>query len=76
MRGKDRVKRTGGRGIHATTSWQMRDNRGSDKSDNDGDGDGDGQCRAPLSRDLAAAALVLAAEAAATLISDDADGGK
>ena len=31
--------------------------------------------RAPPSRDLAATALALAAEAAATLIADDADGG-
>ena len=32
-------------------------------------------CRAPPSRDLAATALALAAEAAAALIADDADGG-
>jgi hypothetical protein len=49
-----------------------RDYRGGGKSD--GDGDGDGECRAPPSRDLAVTTLVLAAEAAATLIADNADG--
>ena len=41
----------------------------------DGDGDGDRECCAPPSRDLVATALVLAAEAAAALIADDAIGG-
>ena len=36
---------------------------------------GNAECRAPPSRDLAATALVLAAEAAAALIADDAIGG-
>jgi hypothetical protein len=45
------------------------------ESNGDGNGDDDGKCRAPLSRNLAATALVLAAEAAAALIADDADGG-
>ena len=40
-----------------------------------GDGNGDGECRTPPSWDLAATALVLAAEAAAALIADDADDG-
>jgi hypothetical protein len=60
-----------GGGINATTSCQTRDYRGSSK----GNGDGDRECRAPPSRDLAATALVLAAEAAAALIADDAIGG-
>jgi hypothetical protein len=51
----------------------MRDYHGGGKRD--GDGDGDGECRAPSSWDLAATALVLAAEAAAALIVDDAHGG-
>jgi hypothetical protein len=50
----------------------MRDYRAGGKSDCDGDGEG--ECRAPPSWDLAATALVLAAEAAAALIADDADG--
>jgi hypothetical protein len=62
-----------GGGINATTSRRTRDYRSSGKSD--GDGDGNGECRAPPSRDLAATALVLAAEAAAALIAADADGG-
>jgi len=49
----------------------MRDYRGGSK----GDGDGDRECRALPSRDLAATALVLAAEAAAALIADNAIGG-
>ena len=60
-----------GGGINATTSHRTRDYRGGSK----GDGDGNRECRAPPSRDLAATALVLAAEAAAALIADDADGG-
>jgi hypothetical protein len=47
--------------------------RGGGKSN--GDGDGNGECRVPPSRDLAATAPVLAAEAVAALIADDADGG-
>jgi hypothetical protein len=62
-----------GGGINATTSRRTRDNRGGGKSD--GDGNGNGECRAPLSRDLTATALVFAAEAAAALIADDANGG-
>jgi hypothetical protein len=62
-----------GGGINATTSRRTRDYRGGSKSN--GDGDGDRECRAPPSRDLAATALVLAAEAAAALIADDAIGG-
>ena len=60
-----------GGGINAKTSRQTRDYCGGGKSN----GDGDGECRAPPSRDLAAAALVLMAEAVAALIADDADGG-
>jgi len=60
-----------GGGINATTSRQTRDYRGGSK----GDGNGDRECRAPPSRDLAATALVLAAEAAAALIANDAIGG-
>jgi hypothetical protein len=64
-----------GGGIDATTSRKMRDNRGGGKSG--GNGDGNGKCHASPSRDLAATALVLAAEAAAALISDNAYyGGK
>jgi len=59
-----------GGGINATTSHQTKDYRSSGKSN--GEGDGDGECRAPP---LRATALVLAAEAAAKLIADDADGG-
>ncbi len=62
-----------GGGINATTSHQTRDYSGGGKSDSNGDGDG--ECRASPSQDLAATALVLAAEAAAALIMDDADGG-
>ena len=51
----------------------MRDYHGGSKSD--GNGDGDGECRVPSSRDLAATALVLVAEAAAALIADNANGG-
>jgi len=60
-----------GGGINATTSHQMRYYRSGGKSDSDGDGDG--ECRALPSRDLVATALVLAAEAAAVLIADNAD---
>jgi len=63
-----------GGGINTTTSRQTRDYRGGGKSDSDGNADG--ECRTPPSWDLAATALVLAAEAAATLIADDADDGK
>ena len=73
FRGGGRVERMRGRGINATTSHRTRDYRGGSKSD--GNGNGDGECRAPPSRDLAATALVLAAEAAAVLIADDANGG-
>ena len=59
--------------INATTIWRTRDSCGGGESDGDGNGDGDGKCRAPLSRNLAATALVLAA--AAAFIADDVDGG-
>ena len=59
-----------GGGINAKTSRQTRDYHGGKSNDN-----GNGECRAPPSRDLAATALVLAAEAAAVLIADDANGG-
>jgi len=49
-----------GGGINATTSRRTRDYRG---------------CRTPPSRDLAATALVIPAEAAAALIADNANGG-
>jgi hypothetical protein len=62
-----------GGGINATTSRQTRDYRGGSKSD--GNGDGNGACRVPPSWDLAVTALVLAAEAAATLIANHANGG-
>ena len=62
-----------GGGINATTSHRTRDYRGGGKSD--GNGDGEGECRVPPSRDLAATALVLAAEAATPLIADDANAG-
>ena len=85
LRGGGRVKRMRGGGINVTTSHQTRDYHGGGKSDGngngdgngdgDGDGDGDGECCMPPSRDLAATALVLAAEAVAALIADDADGG-
>jgi hypothetical protein len=71
LRGRGRVKRTRGGGIDAITSGQMRDNRGVSKSN--GDGNGNKKCCAPPSRDLAVTALVLATEAAAPLIADDAD---
>ena len=71
LRNGGRVKRMRGGGINATTSHQMRDYRGSGKSNGDG---GDRECRAPPSEDLAATALVLGAKAAAALIVDDADG--
>jgi hypothetical protein len=67
------VERMRGRGINPTTSRQMRDDRTCSKSN--GDGDGDRKWCTPPSRDLAATALVLAAEATAVLIGDDADGG-
>ncbi len=73
MRGEGRVERLRGGGINPTTSRQMRDDRGGGESN--GDGNGDGKCHAPPSRDLVATVLVLAAEAAAVLIGDDADGG-
>ena len=73
LRGRGRVERMSGRGIDTTASWQTRDDRGGGESN--GDGNGNGKCRAPPSRDLATTALVLAAEAAAALISDNADGG-
>jgi hypothetical protein len=57
----------------ATTSRQRRDDRGGGKSN--GNGDGKRECRVPPSRDLAATALVLTAEAEAALIADDANGG-
>jgi hypothetical protein len=77
LRSGGRVERTRGRGIDATTTRQTRDFCGGGKSvgGGDGDGNGDGKCRAPLSRNLAATALVLTAEDAAALIADDADGG-
>ena len=62
-----------GGGINTTTSCRTRDYRGGSKSN--GDGDGNRECCAPPSRDLVATALVLAAEAAAALIADDAIGG-
>ncbi len=62
-----------GGGINATTSRRTRDYRGGGKRD--GDGDGDGECRAPPSRDLGVTARVLAIQAVAALIADDADGG-
>ena len=68
-----RVERMRGRGINTTTSRRTRDYRGGGKSD--GDGNGNGECRTPPSWDLTATALVLAAEAAAALIADAADGG-
>ena len=73
FRGGGRVERMRGGGINTTTSRRTRDYRGGGKSD--GDGNGDGECRTPPSWDLAATALVLAAEAAAAFIADDADGG-
>jgi hypothetical protein len=56
---------------HQRDNQPSNENRGGSK----GDGDGDRECRAPPSRDLAATALVLAAEAAAALIADEAIGG-
>jgi hypothetical protein len=70
---EERRQQTRGDGINMTTSRRTRDYRGGGKSD--GDGNGDGECRTPPSWDLAATALVLAAEAAAALIADDTDGG-
>ena len=57
-------------GVDATTSRRKRDDHGSS-----GNCAGNRKCRAPLSQNLAATALVLAAEAAAALIADNADGG-
>jgi hypothetical protein len=71
--GRGRVERTRGGGIDATTSRQTRDNRGGGESK--GNNDGNRKCRALPSWDLAAAALVLPAEAATALIADKADGG-
>ena len=59
-----------GGGINATTSRRTRDYRGGSK----GDGDGDRECHALPSRDLAATTLVIAAEAVAKDIADNADG--
>ena len=73
FRGGGRVERMRGRGINATTSHRTRDYGGGGKSDSNGDGDK--ECHVPPSWDLAATTLVLAAEAAAALIADDADGG-
>jgi hypothetical protein len=75
FRGRGRVERMRGEGIHAATSRRTRDYRGGGKSN--GNGDGKGECRAPPSWDLVATALVLAAtaEAVAVLIADDTDGG-
>ena len=73
LRGGGRVERMRGAGINVTTSRRTRDYRGGSKSN--GDGDGDRECRALPSRDLAATALVLAAEAAAALIADNTIGG-
>ena len=77
MRSGGRVKRTRGGGIDTTTIPRMRDFCGGGKNNGDGNGNGngDGKCRAPLSRNLAVTALVLAAQAAAALIADDANGG-
>jgi hypothetical protein len=75
LRSGGRVERTRGGDIDTTTIRGTRDFCGGGKSNGDGDGDGNGKCCAPLSRNLAATALVLAAEAAAALIADDADGG-
>jgi hypothetical protein len=75
LRSRGRVERMRGGGIDATTSRQTRDFCSGGKGNNDGDGDDDRKCCAPLSRKFAATALVLAAEAAAALIADDADGG-
>ena len=72
FRGGGKVERMRGGGINTTTSRRTRDYRGGSKSD--GNGNGDGECRTPPSWDLAATALVLAAEAAAALIADNADG--
>ena len=66
FRGRGRVERMRGGGINTTTSRRTRDYRGGGKSD--GDDNGDGECRTPPSWDLAATALVLVAEPAATLI--------
>ncbi len=73
FRGGGRVERMRGGGINATTSRRTRDYQGGGKSN--GDSDCNGECRAPPSWDLAATALVLAAEAAAVLIVYDANGG-
>jgi len=72
FRGGGRVERMRGGGINMTTSHRARDYRGDGKSN--GDGDGDRECCAPPSWNLAATALVLAAEAAASLIADNARG--
>ena len=71
LRGRGRVKRMRGGGINATTSHQKRDYHSGGKSGSDGDGGR--ECRALPSQDLVATALVLAAEAAAVLIADNAD---
>ncbi len=75
MKSRGRVVRTRGGGIDATTSRRTRDFCGGGESNGDGNGNGDGKCRARLSRNLVVTALVLAAEVAAALITDDADGG-
>ena len=60
-----RVKRTRGRGVDTTISWQMRDN----PVGSEGEGDSDGKKNAALtpSLDLAMISLVLATEALAAL---------
>ena len=73
FKGGGRVERMRCEGINTTTSRRTRDYRVGGKSD--GDGNGNGECRTPPSWDLAATALVLAAEVSAALIADNADGG-
>jgi len=73
FRGGGRVERMRGEGTNMTTSRRTRDCRGGGKSN--GDGNGNGECHTPPSWDLAATALVLAAEAVAVLIVDNAVGG-
>ena len=53
-----RVERTRGGGIDATTIRQTRDFCSGGESDGNGDCDGDGKCRAPISRNLAAAVCI------------------
>jgi hypothetical protein len=75
LRSRGRVERMRGGGINATTIRKTIDFCGCGKSNGDSDRDGNGKCRTPLSQNLAATALVLAAEAVDTLIADDANGG-